>query len=95
MARSRWKFFFYKKFEVEKYVNYFLDEYVEATDINYKRFSTIHYFNFFLPVKIHFGKLSIFKSFSKYYIGWKLGSFTKTKKPFYFRSKKKRYVNNK
>jgi ribosomal protein S19 len=90
VARSAWKYFFFKKFELEQYINYLIEEIYEITDYNFKRITTITSLNYFIPVNIHFGKLSLSKSFTNHYIGFKLGSFTKTKKPFYFRSKKKR-----
>lgn len=90
VARSVWKYFFFKKFELEQYINYLFDDGFDVESLNYKRINTVTALNYFIPVNIHFGKLSLNKVFTKHFIGFKLGSFTKTKKPFYFRSKKKR-----
>lgn len=90
MARSTLKHIYFKEIEVEQYISNIISENLLITDLNNKRTTTINYLNVFIPVSIHFGKQYLEKTFLKYHIGFKLGAFTKTKKPFYFRSKKKR-----
>jgi hypothetical protein len=95
VARASWKYYFYKDFEVDQYVDKLIDEPIISNSFNNKRHSTLHKLNFFLPTQIHTGKWIIEKLFTKYHIGFKLGQFTKTRKPYYFRSKKKRSVTKK
>lgn len=91
MARSSWKYHFFKLNELEQYVNYLTDNEVVSTTVP-KRKTTLHKFNYFIPQTLHTGKWLVDKYFSKYHIGFKLGQFTKNRKPYYFRSKKKKNV---
>lgn len=95
MARAGWKYYFFKDFEVEQYSDYLFDDLVLPQVLNNKRHNTIHLLNYFLPVDIHTGKWTIDRKFNKYFINFKLGQFTKNRKPFYFRSKKKRFDTKK
>lgn len=54
------------------------------------RRTTLTKLNYFIPSLLYTGKWSVEKNFTKYHVGFKLGQFTKTRKPFYFRSKKKK-----
>lgn len=93
MARASWKYHFYKKNEITAYVNYLLD--VPQSEILSKRKTTITKLNCFNYAEVYTGKYTLEKRFSKYHIGLKLGAFTKNRKPFYFRSKKKKNVTKK
>ncbi len=93
MARASWKYYSFKQQEVLYYTKYLLD--LPQDDFIIKRFTTITKLNYFVNPKLSTGKYLIKKSFSKYHIGLKFGSFTKNRKPFYFRSKKKKNVTKK
>lgn len=94
MARASWKYHFFNKSDVEHYTNYLIDE-IKPTDINLKRHTTLTKLNYFIPTEIYFGKSTIIKNFSRYHISFKVGQFTKNRKPFFFRSKKKKNVTKK
>jgi len=59
------------------------------------RRTTLTKLNYFIPAVLYTGKWSVEKNFTRYHVGFKLGQFTKTRKPFYFRSKKKKNVTKK
>ena len=89
MARASWKYHFFKNFEIEQYTNNFLEESYNLNVKSNNRNSTIHKLNYFLPVNLHTGKWVIKPTLTKLHVGFKLGQLTKTRKPYYFRSKKK------
>lgn len=89
LARASWKYHFFRKNEIEHYANY-LTEDIRPTDVVTYRRNTITKLNYFIPTVIHAGKWSIDKYFTKYHVSFKIGQFTKNRKPFYFRSKKKK-----
>lgn len=93
MAKSSRKYHFYKKSDVEGYINNLID----TKDNSYmsNRRVTLTRLNYFKPSSLYSGKYTIERFFTKYHIGLKLGSFTKNRKPFYFRSKKKKNVTKK
>ena len=93
LARSSWKYHFYRKDEVESYVNYLTDsfDYSELVD----RKTTLTKLNYYKPGTLYTGKYTIAMRFSTHHVGFKLGAFTKNRKPFYFRSKKKKNVTKK
>lgn len=51
---------------------------------------TISNLNFRTTKSVYQGKVFVYFNPSDYHVGFKLGSFTKTRKPFFFRSKKKK-----
>lgn len=51
---------------------------------------TLTKLNYFIPALLHTGKWLVERNFTKYHTSFKLGQFTKNRKPFYFRSKKKK-----
>lgn len=89
LARASWKFHFFKTQDVDNYVDYMTDANLNVTE-NTTRHSTITKFNYFVPANLHTGKVLVEKGFTRYHIGFKLGQFTKNRKPYYFRSKKKK-----
>lgn len=93
MARSVSKYLYFNKYQIEHYINTLIYEDV-ANSFNEKRTTTIHKLNFNNEFIIHTGKWEIKKKFTKFHFNYKLGEFTKTRKPYYFRSKKKN-VNKK
>lgn len=94
LARASWKFHFYKLQDLDNYVDYMTDTNLYSLE-NTTRHSTITKFNFFVPAVLHTGKVLVDKNFTRYHIGFKLGQFTKNRKPYYFRSKKKKNVTKK
>lgn len=93
LARASWKYHFFKESEVEDYALYLTDS--GGPRVNIYRKSTLTRLNFFKPSSISCGKYIVDKFFTKYHIGFKVGEFTKNRKPFYFRSKKKKIVTKK
>ncbi len=89
MARASWKYHFFKNVEVEQYINHITENDYDLIDKNNDRSTTVHKLNYYLPVTLHTGKWLITPTLTKLHIGFKLGQFTKTRKPYYFRSKKK------
>jgi ribosomal protein S19 len=93
VAKSSWKYHFYKKSDIECYIDYITD--TQNNSYNSCRNTTLTKLNSFKPSILYSGKYTFERFFTKYHIGFKLGSFTKTRKPFYFRSKKKKNVTKK
>ena len=88
MARASWKYHFYKNEEIKDYIDYLIDS--PISKVLSTRLTTITRLNFFKKGSLYTGKYSFLKKFSIHHIGFKVGSFTKTRKPFYFRSKRKK-----
>lgn len=87
LARSSGKYHYYLKNEINSYISNLLD--ISNSESIYRRHTTITQLNQNQLGIIYTGKYTIDKFFSKYHVGLKIGSFTKSRKPFYFRSKKK------
>lgn len=96
MARAGWKYHSFKSEEITNYINYITEEdfYNEAVNWN-SRYKTITKLNCFDYVTIYTGKFEAEFRLSKYFIGCKLGQLSKTRKPYFFRSKKKKNVKKK
>ena len=94
MARVSWKFYPFRDQEIEAYIEHITDTYSTFNDNNNKRHLTVHKLNFHMPFKIYTGKWTIQRELTKFHFGYKLGQLTKTRKPFYFRSKKKNVKKN-
>lgn len=96
MARASWKYHFFKESEIFDYISYITDEQNNLFNAyNNDRHKTITKLNCFTLFTINTGKWLVDRSLTKYHIGIKLGQLTKTRKPFYFRSKKKKNVTKK
>lgn len=87
LARSSWKYHYYANEEVESYITHLLD--IPNNNYNYRRYTTLTQLNYFKPAVIYTGKYTIERFFLKYHFGFKVGGFSKNRKPYYFRSKKK------
>lgn len=94
MARASWKYHPFSLTEVEQFSDY-LTEGLYFIKNKPKRNITITKLNYFHEFNIYTGKWLIEKSLTKYHFGFKLGMLTKTRKPYYFRSKKKKSVTKK
>jgi len=94
LARASWKYHFFQNNEIEDYTNFLTDSYFEEQCISSRKI-TITKLNFFKHLSVSTGKTIVDKSISKYHVGCKVGQFTKNRKPFYFRSKKKKNVTKK
>lgn len=89
MARSVFKYYSFNNSEIINYI-FFLTEYKKLINLESKRCTTITKLNDYLSFNIHTGKWIVLKRIQSNYWGFKLGQLTKTRKPFFFRSKKKR-----
>ena len=89
MARSNYK---YQPMYVDDLKNYFNKVFKEKKTIKKlkisKRKTIIKWNNFYL-VSIHQGKYNTELQQTYNHLGFKFGQFTKTRKPFFFRGKKK------
>lgn len=94
LARASWKFHFFQLSEMEHYANYLTDD-IKPEYPMVNRRTTLTKLNYFIPALLYTGKWSVEKNFTRYHVGFKLGQYTKTRKPFYFRSKKKKNVTKK
>ena len=54
------------------------------------RYITINKLNYHNINNLYTGKWEVEKTFTLQHVSFKLGQFTKTRKPYYFRSKKKK-----
>lgn len=94
MARSRWKFLFFKtSFWKNTFVKYFKKRKNVIKKINITNKATsIPYIYLYTYLIIHKGNTKISKKVNRWMIGRKVGEFTFTRKPFYFpvKIKKKR-----
>lgn len=94
MARASWKFHFFKYSEIEDYINY-LTDYEFTSNLNTDRRSTVTRLNFFKLANLSTGKVDVDRVITKHHFSFKLGQLIKNRKPFYFRSKKKKNVTKK
>lgn len=77
-------------------MNYITDEdYANGVVGDNKRHKTITKLNFFCENTVYTGKWEVDYITTKQHVGFKLGALTKTRKPYYFRSKKKKNVTKK
>ena len=93
MAKASWKYHFFKENEIEDYID-FLSESGSKIEHNTKRHTTLTKLNFHKTYNLYTGKWFFEKKFLLYNVSYKVGQYTKTRKPYYFRSKKK-YVTKK
>lgn len=91
LARASWKYHFFQSSEVEHYANYLADDIRPEAPMRNRKI-TLTKLNYFIPAVLHTGKWLVERNFTKYHVSFKLGQFTKNRKPFYFRSKKKKNV---
>lgn len=90
MSRSAWKFtqitefdlfLYFKNFTKKKYLPNYAPN-IRAKSVNRWNYRTLFY--------ISQGKYTVKVQPTIYHMSYKLGAFAKTRKPFFFRSKKKR-----
>ena len=88
--RSSWKYFTLESTVLEKQYGMLLGKPQPKQLVLKNRKLSVT--NFFINslCKIHQGKFSVRFRLNEFYLGYKLGQFTKTRKPFFFRSKKKK-----
>lgn len=88
MSRSNWKGVYHTEKDLcsfYKTINANF-EYISNND----RYMTINKLNYKERRVVYQGKCRVFFDSSSYCINYKLGMFSKTRKPFFFRSKKKK-----
>ena len=95
MARSRWKLCFFSKSIWRKIVLLKKKDFLRRKKVVFDRSSVIpDCFSFFF-LRIHKGKRYRREFVHRYYVGFKFGEFSFTRKPFHFPLKKslKRKIN--
>ena len=90
MSRSSWKFLTIYKNDFIDYFNLLINDSYKYKYKYIYRNKTINYWNYRFFYKIYQGKYTKRIIFLKYHLGLKVGMFSKTRKPFFFRGKKKR-----
>lgn len=90
MAKSAWKFMYITKSDLFLYMKK-INNKIQLIENNINsRKKTINKWNCNQIFNINQGKYDVSLTSSIYNIPYKLGAFAKTRKPFFFRSKKKR-----
>lgn len=88
MARSNWKYIYHTDYDLMVFYSkinslFNIPEHnVRSLTINMLNYTQNHY--------VYQGKYNVYFDTSIYCLNYKLGMFTKTRKPFFFRSKKKK-----
>ncbi len=96
MSRAAWKYTYTDYATLNEYCSDLINN-IKTTDKikkikPNKAITSLNYKNFFI---IYQGKEYIKKKFTKYHLNYKFAQFIKTKKPCFFRSKKKINVKKK
>ena len=94
MARASWKYLYFREKDINSYIEHLTENYTEISD-HPARHITINKLNYHGIYNLYTGKWTFEKTFSLQHVGFKLGQFTKTRKPYYFRSKKKKCYKKK
>lgn len=89
MSRSSYKYLPMYEDDMKKYFYQLVEKKVYEKVLVNKRKTIIMWNNFYIA-KIHQGRYYNRISQSRLLLSYKFGEFTKTRKPFFFRSKKKR-----
>ncbi len=90
MLKSKWKF---ENITTDKIIYSIKKKLkLKKKKIHYKRHDTVLYFDINKIIPIHQGFLITKRKITKYHKYLKLGALLKTKKPYFFRSKKKKNV---
>lgn len=90
MARAAWKYYYFISEDFLYYGQWLVEDYSNLNRKQSSRFKTIHRLNYIIPTTIYTGKWVNREYLTKFHFGFKLGELSKTRKPYYFRSKKKR-----
>ncbi len=88
MSRSSYKFLYVTEEDIMQFYDS-LDNMVYPS-LFAPRNKTLNSLNYLANYHIHQGKVKVQFKACKFHINRKLGALTKTRKPFFFRSKKKR-----
>lgn len=88
MARARWKFLPVKDNDLQCYYSKINPDYVYMQDQS--RAKTVNLLTINRFYRIHQGSIWTEMLITKYSLGRKLGMFSKTRRPFFFRTKKKK-----
>lgn len=88
MARSLYKFLFFSLEDLYIYYSKIINKNLIVAKPSRQR--TVNGLNINRKYKIYQGKYWHSILVNKWAIGWKIGAFSKTRKPFFFRSKKKK-----
>lgn len=90
MSKSAWKFLFVSEYDLFTYLKTYMKRLRLPKYAPNLRAKTVNNWNYRFWFQVHQGKYIVRVRPTIYHTGYKLGSFTKTRKPFFFRSKKKR-----
>lgn len=90
MAKSTWKFLSTVVADKYIYLIDYLNLYFDTFLWRQKRNITFNNLNVSYLYSIHQGKVDVSVFPISWHISFKTGAFTKTRKPFFFRSKKKK-----
>ncbi len=90
MARSAWKYLVLYSDDLYKYFNNLIKDSYKSKIRFQDRDRTINLWNYKRKCKIYNGKISRHFSPNQFLVNLKFGIFSKTRKPFFFRSKKKK-----
>lgn len=88
MARSRWKYLPLFTSDLKNYFNTLLGR-SDDSILRKKSRETFNNWNINRKYKVHQGKVSVTLNVNEYFLGYKVGLFIKTRKPSFFRTKRK------
>ncbi len=88
MSRSSWKYIYHTDYDLEVFYSSIDNSFNLPS--NNRRSLTINRLNYTQNHYVYQGKYNVYFDTSIYCLNYKLGMFTKTRKPFFFRSKKKK-----
>lgn len=87
MSRVSWKFLYFTEYDLYTFYEPMVG--VQAPWDSFRN-KTINNLNIDRFYNVHQGNVYVSFETTIYHLGWKLGAFSKTRKPFFFRSKKKK-----
>ena len=90
MSRSAWKFTSISEYDLYTYLRTYIKRTCPLKFLPSFRLKSLNKWNYRSIYFIHQGKYTVSIRPSIYHISYKLGAFAKTRKPFFFRSKKKK-----
>ena len=88
MARSNWKYIYHTDYDLMVFYSK-INSLFNIPEHNVRSL-TINMLNYTQNRYVYQGKYNVYFDTSIYCLNYKLGMFTKTRKPFFFRSKKKK-----
>ena len=90
MSRAAWKFTAVSEYDLYIYLHTYIKQTRPVQFLPSFRLKSLNKWNYRYLYCIHQGKYTVSLRPSIYHLTYKLGAFAKTRKPFFFRSKKKK-----